>query len=179
MNSDLKIRNPDLAKIVKDAKEVDADLILKVILIVDNAMNTQQRNMVNDNAQMTKRVIGVEESVNHLRAELTNERESRAKTELEIAQRSVDAAKARLQLTTDAKIELKKIVDNSITQQLDTVLDDKEEDKREEWRKWWRDTWQAFLRALFIGVGITISLGLFALAIRFLANVFKVPIGAP
>lgn len=180
MNLNMQIRDPDLQKLVEKADTVTPEMFFKLVLIVDNSLNIMKRNQANDQANNTgialKRVIDLETTVNTWRAEMLHERELRAQADLERAQKDVQLAQQRINLSTDARLEVKRILAESLQTEVGEVLEDKQEATRIARRKWWSDTLSALGRAVIIAVGVPIALGTFVAIILFLAKVFKVAI---
>lgn len=178
MNMGFDIRDPDLRKLVETTDKVTPEMFAKLVLIVDNSINVMKRNQFNDQANNTaialKRVADLEKTVTAWRLEMNNEREVRAQSELDRAEREVQSAKKRLGLTTDARLEVQKIFEESLKAEVGEVLEDETAKKRLARAKWLSETWSAAGRAVVIAIAVPIALGVLGATILFLAKVFHI-----
>lgn len=177
--NNFSIRNPELRQLVSEVEGFDAETAMKIIVVVDNALTTIQGANSNAVANLTKRVIGIEESISGLHAELVDDRKARNQAELERAKNALEVAKRRVGLDTDAKLEVQRIFKEGLESEamenaVQAELDEAAKKRKAENETWWRETGRAVIRAILIAVAVPVALGLLAAMILFLAQVFKV-----
>lgn len=167
------IRNPELKKLLDDNPPFNSETAMRIILVVDNVLNIMRRETGNDNALLTRRVIGIEEGIDGLRRELQNERISRNQTELLQAERAVEMAKKRIGLTTDAKLEVRRIFEESLREGVTEEIEEVEEKRTKERKRWWNErVLPGLTTALIAAIVVPIGLALFILIIRLIAKAF-------